>query len=270
MRFPASIDNSIGVLTGWRFTKSGIESVILAGSSIFALSEAKSWILTLEQCPWRAQRAIFSMILIFWLQKLKNFARPQGQLSKGCQLWLETRATVGNKLVSGGLGQQLEQLVELFRRALTPPRSRGGPKVQAAAGRSGRPVRCRRILCAHARSLSPRTRASLIMLTTMVTSPSSRTCDTQPPGKAVASKCDSVGEAQSIAAIKDATAVNEQESILKFMERRPSEAGPSGSSPTTEGDNKPRKKMKRTQDTPPGVTPSQRDGAPGKLSDSRF
>ena len=69
---------------------------------------------------------------------------------------------------------------------------------------------------------------------------------------------------QSIAAIKDATAVNEQESILKFMERRPSEAGPSGSSPTTEGDNKPRKKMKRTQDTPPGVTPSQRDGAPGK------
>ena len=47
MRFAASIGNRIGVLTGLRFTKSGIESVILAGSSIFALSEAKSWILTL-------------------------------------------------------------------------------------------------------------------------------------------------------------------------------------------------------------------------------
>ena len=91
MRFPASIDNSIGVLTGLRFTKSGIESVILAGSSIFALSEAKSWILTLEQCPWRAQRAIFSMILIFWLRKLKNFAGPQGPVlrvaSHHCKYW---------------------------------------------------------------------------------------------------------------------------------------------------------------------------------------
>ena len=51
MRFPASIGNSIGVLTGLRLTKSGIESVILAGSSFFGCQRPKpdfrpSWLLS--------------------------------------------------------------------------------------------------------------------------------------------------------------------------------------------------------------------------------
>ena len=65
MRFPASIDNSIGVLTGLRFTKSGIESVILAGSSFFGCQRPKpdfrpSWLLSE-----RAQRAKFQGFELF-------------------------------------------------------------------------------------------------------------------------------------------------------------------------------------------------------------
>ena len=73
---------------------------------------------------------------------------------------------------------------------------------------------------------------------------------------------------QSLMAIQSASATNEQESILKFMKRPTNDVGPSSddagpsSSPVT--GIKKRKKIKRTPDTPPGVTPSKRDGAPGR------
>ena len=63
---------------------------------------------------------------------------------------------------------------------------------------------------------------------------------------------------QSMDSIQSATKVNEQQSIMTFMKRDSPAAGPSGATAPVA------KKVKRTPDTPPGVTPSQRNGEPGK------
>ena len=74
----ASIGIYIGVLIVLRLTKSGIEYVILAGSSFFPLSRAESRFLTVKMADLRAQRAIFSRIWPFGHLKLKNFRWPAG------------------------------------------------------------------------------------------------------------------------------------------------------------------------------------------------
>ena len=72
----------------------------------------------------------------------------------------------------------------------------------------------------------------------------------------------------SIKAIKNAAPAKDQESILKYMMATPPGATrPSDSSPATDaGDaSSPKKKAKKkTPETPECVTPSQRDGAPGR------
>ena len=78
----------IGRLVSLRLKRSGIEYVILAGSSVFASSEAKSGILSSDDgilrpgARARAQRAIFSGISTFWHLKTQKIARPQGRPSE--------------------------------------------------------------------------------------------------------------------------------------------------------------------------------------------
>ena len=71
---------------------------------------------------------------------------------------------------------------------------------------------------------------------------------------------------KSMDAIMEATSENERESIEKYMNKPPSScggAGPSGTTSPATDDKPKKKKVKRTPDTPEGVTPSQRNGAPG-------
>ena len=72
----------IGRLASLRLKKSGIEYVILAGSSLFAVSVAKSCFCLVLVMFWRAQRAIFSRILTFRGPGSKKIARPQGHLNQ--------------------------------------------------------------------------------------------------------------------------------------------------------------------------------------------
>ena len=63
-----------------RLKKSGIEYVILAGSSLFTLSAGNPDMSRVWRLPGGAQCAIFSMLLTFFHLKLQIFAGPQGHL----------------------------------------------------------------------------------------------------------------------------------------------------------------------------------------------
>ena len=64
----------IGRLTASRLTKSGIECVILAWSSLFASSRAESWLWSGLVSFWRD----FSRISTFWHLKSQKFRSPAG------------------------------------------------------------------------------------------------------------------------------------------------------------------------------------------------
>ena len=61
-----------------RLKRSGIESVILAGSSLLALSGAKSHFCRMTPVSLARAARDFSSILVFWHLKMQIFARPQG------------------------------------------------------------------------------------------------------------------------------------------------------------------------------------------------
>jgi hypothetical protein len=72
---------------------------------------------------------------------------------------------------------------------------------------------------------------------------------------------------ESMEAILAACSHVEASGIKKYFNRAPTSAGagPSGVTPATGNDDaKATKKAKKTPDTPDGLTPSQRDGAPGR------
>ena len=70
--------NIYWVLIVLRFTKSGIEYVILAGSSLFQLSRAESRFLTVKMADLARAAAIFSRIWGFWAPETQNFRWPAG------------------------------------------------------------------------------------------------------------------------------------------------------------------------------------------------
>ena len=65
--------------------KSGIEYVILAGSSLLGVFEGKHLVFVVRDGFRAAQRAIFSRISGSWYPIAQNFARPQG--NRGASVW---------------------------------------------------------------------------------------------------------------------------------------------------------------------------------------
>ena len=70
--------NIYWVLIALRLTKSGIEYVILAGSSFFPSSSAKSRLLSVVVDVLARAARDFSRILGFLAPEIENFAGPQG------------------------------------------------------------------------------------------------------------------------------------------------------------------------------------------------
>ena len=72
---------------------------------------------------------------------------------------------------------------------------------------------------------------------------------------------------QSMDAIMAATEINERETIEKYMNKKPKDKGSASTTPST-ANNTAKAKVKTTAKdkvaTPEGLTPSQRDGAPGR------
>ena len=91
-----------------RLTKSGIEYVILAGSSLLGVFEGKNlvlgvlrveiWFFGVGNGLWAAQRAIFSRISGFLYPIAQNFARPQGHPSEDWKGLAPGSLSIGNIL----------------------------------------------------------------------------------------------------------------------------------------------------------------------------
>ena len=72
--FRAFVGPFVDLWIASRLTKSGIEYVILAGSSLFPMSRAEPSFWSGLVASWRAQRAIFEGFLTFWLRKVQKFS----------------------------------------------------------------------------------------------------------------------------------------------------------------------------------------------------